>query len=80
MRARLNIDPALAVIAERMNKFTAATAMQVGKDVVEAQNAFVKADSVMSTEHAREVKRVVSLHSQAFAENKKILEEKLAVQ
>ena len=63
-----------------MKQFTAATPIQVGTEVVEAQNAFVKAESVMSAEHAREMKHVVSRRNQAFVENEKILEEKLAVQ
>ena len=64
---RLNIDRGLAVMAERMKQFTAATTIQVGKEVAEAQNAVMKAESVSSAEHAREMKHVVSLRSQAFA-------------
>ena len=78
--AHSNIDREVAVMTERMKQFTAATTIQDGTEVVEAQHALVKAESGMSAEHAREMQHVVSLRNRPFVENEKIMEEKLAVQ
>ena len=49
----MKIDSEMAVMGERMNQFTEATAIRVGKEVIEAQNARAKAVIVMSTAHAK---------------------------
>ena len=70
--ANANIDQEQIAMGERMGQFTAATKVRVQNEVAAAQKAFVKAENVMSREHAKEMKRVVEMLNEAFVANEAI--------
>ena len=62
-----------------MRQFAAATEVRVQSEVAAAQTAFIKAENAMTNEHAKEMKRVVDLHTEAYFANDAVFDEQYGV-
>ena len=70
--ANANVDQEHAAMGERMRQFAAATEVRVQSEVAAAQKVFIKAENAMTKEHAKEMKRVVDLHNEAYIANEAV--------
>ena len=61
---------------EKMKQLEAAAVVRVQNDVTAAKLALTQAEQAMPQEHAREMKRVVDLHHQAYTAKEVVYAEK----